>query len=142
MFVNPTVVDFRSYFIRDFPYGTTIDTVMDQDILNAITDAASNFNPGLFGDQGTYTTCYLNLSAHFLVMSLRASSQGIAGQYEWLVSSKGVGSVSEGLAIPPRIMDNPEFAMLTKTPYGAKYLFMVLPLLAGNIVSVCGGTNY
>ncbi len=125
--------NFKAYFTRDFPYGTDSSTVMDADINKAINLVLFTINSRLFGTQQNYTTGYLLLAAHYLVMNLRASSQGISGQYSWLQSSKGVGSVSEGLSIPQRILDNPSFAMLTKTSYGAQYLELVLPLLSGQM---------
>lgn len=140
-YIQPGIADFKSYFFRDFPYGTTLDTVTNADITNAMQLAAVNFNQGLFADQQTYQVAFLLLSAHFLVMNLRASSQGVSGQYEWLQNSKSAGSVSEGLSIPQRILDNPEFAMLSKTNYGAQFLLMVLPQLTGQIFTVCGRTN-
>lgn len=142
MFNDPTIAEFKTYFFRDFPYGTTAeDNVVDQDISNALQDAGFNFNPDFFQSQQNYTLGFLLLTAHFLVTNLRASSQGIAGQYSWLSSSKGVGSVSEGISIPERILANPELAMLSKTNYGAKFLFLILPQLTGQIFSICGGTQ-
>lgn len=141
-FNNPTTDEFKAYFFRDFPYGSDINTsVTDQDIMNALSDADVNINQGLFMGQAAYTTAFLLLSAHYMVLSLRASSQGIAGQYNFLQGSKGVGSVSESFNIPQRILDNPEFSMLCKTNYGAKYLGFILPLLSGQIFTVCGGTQ-
>lgn len=140
-YTPPSISQFKSYFFRDFPYGTTLDTVTDLDITNALQDAAVNFNESLWESQQTYQVGYMLLSAHFLVMALRASSQGVAGQYDWLQSSKGAGSVSEGLSIPQRVLDNPEFAMLSKTNYGAKYLMLLLPQLIGPVFSVCGRTQ-
>ncbi len=141
-FTDPTVADFKVYFVRDFPYGTDISkNVLDQDIQSAINDVGFNFNSGLFATQSNYSTGFLLLAAHFLVINLRASSQGIAGQYSWLEGSKSVGSVSESFNIPQRILDNPEFAMLSKTFYGAKYLFLILPLLTGNIFITHGRTT-
>lgn len=106
MYNNPTIAEFKSFFFRDFPYGTTLDKVTDQDISNALSECDVNFNPDFFDSQANYTLGFLLLTAHLMVMSLRSSSQGIAGQYDWLVSSKGVGSVSEGLSIPQRILEN------------------------------------
>lgn len=142
-YIQPGISDFKSYFFRDFPYTSDGDLtgVTDADITNAMQLCSVNFNEGLFADQQTYQVAFLLLSAHFLVMNLRASSQGIAGQYEWLQSSKSAGSVSEGLSIPQRILDNPEFAMLSKTNYGAQYLMMILPQLSGQVFIVCGRTT-
>ena len=139
-FDNPTIPEFKSYFFRDFPYGTTLDTVTDADISRGLTDSDAFVNADFFGSQAQYSIGFLLLAAHFMVMSLRASSQGISGQYDWLVSSKGVGSVSTGISIPQRIMDNPELAMLSQTPYGAKYLMIVIPQLSGQMFTVEGTT--
>jgi hypothetical protein len=135
------VADFQAQFVRDFPYGNNPTTVMDADILSAITYASYQINPGLFGDQGSYTLNFLLLSAHYLVMNLRSSSQGIAGAFTFLDNSRSAGSVSEGIQIPERIQEDPYFAMLCKTNYGAQYLFNILPLLSGQMFNACGSTN-
>jgi hypothetical protein len=143
MYVNPTKSDFQNYFYRDFPFTANpsdLTKVQTKDITKAFCDADSMINPELFASQSSYTLGYLHLAAHFLVMNLRASSQGISGQFGWLETSKSVGSVSEGLQVPQRIMDNPMFAMLSKTNYGAKYLYMILPMLSGQIFIVSGET--
>lgn len=136
----PNVTDFKQYFNRDFPYGSTTDTVMDSDILKAMNLASINLNEGLFPAQDNFWIGYLLLSAHYLVTNLQNSSQGIAGQYDWLTSSKSAGSVSQGIAIPDRILASPEFSMLTKTRYGALYLDLILPYLSGNFHVVLGDT--
>lgn len=142
MYLNPTVQDFKDYFVRDFPYGTDPQTsVLDVDITKAYGLVNINFNEGFFANQESYTIGYLLLSAHFLVLDLRASSQGISGQYSWIQSSKSVGSVSESFAIPERILENPELAMLSKTNYGAQFLLLILPQLTGMIFSVQGTTQ-
>jgi hypothetical protein len=143
-FTYPSVSDFQTYFFRDFPYTTDptdLTKVGSQDIMNAFATADAYFNQGLFCDQPTFTLGYLLLAAHCLVMNLRASSQGIAGQFEWLASNKSVGSVSQATSIPQRILDNPEYAYLSKTTYGTNFLVMVMPLLSGQIFGVCGGTR-
>jgi hypothetical protein len=140
-YLNPTVNDFKSYFVRDFPYGTDPSTeILDADIGRALTDAGINFNPNFWATQIAYTTGFLLLTAHYLVMNIQASSQGIASQYNWTTASKGVGSVSESYDIPERISANPELAMLAKTQYGAKYLMLILPQLSGQMFISCGGT--
>lgn len=140
-YTNPSVSDFKARFARDFPFGSAMSQVMDSDITNAFADAEVNLNPELWENQANYTTGYLLLSAHFLVTNIRASSQGINGNFEWLVSSKGVGSVSESFSIPDRVMKNPYLAMLSKTNYGAKYLMMILPQLTGQVFITAGSTQ-
>lgn len=137
----PDATAFKAYFTRDFPYGSTADTVQDSDIDKAIGQASFSLNESLVGTQAEFDIVFLLLTAHYLVVDLRMSSQGIQGQYEWLVSSKSVGSVSVGLSIPDRIMKQPAFAMLSKTPYGAKYLELLLPRLAGQILAISGRTQ-
>lgn len=140
----PDVDDFKARFFRDFPYGGengNLQQVQDADIEFALTDAGINFNEGLWGTQAMFSEAYLLLAAHFLVWNLRNSSQGIAGSYQWLETSKTVGSVSQGLTIPQQILDHPVLAMLSKTTYGAKYLFLLLPRLVGQIYTVCGATR-
>lgn len=142
MFSNPTIDDFKAYFVRDFPYGTDpLTSILDADIAKAYGQVNFGINQSLFDIQENYTIGYLLLAAHWLVVDMRASSQGIAGQFSWLESSKSVGSVSEGFSIPQRIMDNPFFAYLTKTNYGAKYLMLLLPQLTGNMYIACGSTR-
>lgn len=142
MFSYPSVADFKSFFTRDFPYGTDpAVAILDQDIGNAFLKTNVNFNQNFFADQGSFNIGYLLLSAHYLVMSIRASSQGLNGQFNFLQQSKNAGSVAEAFAIPQRILDNPNWAFLCKTNYGAEYLALILPQLAGQIFSVHGGTS-
>lgn len=139
-YVIPSISDFKTYFVRDFVYGISSNTVTDADITNAMILAGVNFNVDLWGSQQAYTVGYLYLSAHYLVMNLRGSQQGQNGSFSWLINSKAVGNVSEGISIPQRILDNPELAWLSKTYYGLQYLMMILPQLMGNVVTVCGTT--
>ncbi len=140
-FINPSVSDFKLYFVRDFPYGSDMDTtVIDADITNAIAKAAININTSLFEDQDSYNIGFLYLAAHHLVMNLRASSQGISGQFHWLETSKGVSGVSTSVSIPDDILKNPAYSWLTKTNYGTEYLMMIYSQLVGNISVVSGAT--
>ncbi len=139
---NPSVADFKAYFYRDFPYGTDMDTdVLDQDITKCFQQTNFNINQALFSDQSSYTVGYLLLAAHYLVVDLRMSSQGLNGQYSFLEQSKSVGQVSQSFAIPQRIQDDPYMAMLMKTNYGAKYLELILPGLSGQIFISYGSTR-
>lgn len=143
MYNNPTIQDFKDQFVRDFPYNTDPTVgVTDSDIANAYNFVnLFGLSECFYANQGQYTLGYLLLSAHFLVMNLRASSQGLQGSYSWIQTNKAVGSVSEGYAIPQRILDNPEFAMISKTTYGAQWLMFVLPQLTGMTFSVYGRTR-
>lgn len=141
-FLNPSIDDFKNYFTRDFPYGTDPSiSILDTDIAKAYGQVNFAINPALFSNQENYILGYLWLAAHWLVVDLRASSQGIAGRYNWLETSKSVGNVSASYGIPPRILENPNFAMLSQTQYGAKYLQLLLPGLISNVFTVMGHTG-
>lgn len=138
---DPTISDFQAYFNRDFPYGNVdLTTVNDTDVNKALISQQNTINPGLFVNQNLYTQGALLLAAHYLVMNLRNSAQGIAGQYLWLTASKSVGPVSSAYSIPERILENPELALLAGTAYGAQYLAMIIPYLTGVMFPVAGGT--
>lgn len=137
---NPSIADFQGYFLRDFPYTSDITTgVTSQDIANAYGLVNININQGLFGSQENYTIGYFYLAAHYLVLNVRAGSQGINGQATWIQQSKAVQGVTETFSIPQRILDNPLFAQLVKTNYGYQFLQIVLPQLSGQVISVQGG---
>lgn len=141
-YLNPTIVEFKSYFDRDFPFGTDPETsVLDSDIGKAYGLVNMTINPALFCNQADYTIGYLYLAAHYLCMNLMASSQGMNGQFNFLEQSKSVGSVSQSFAIPQRVLDNPDWSILLKTNYGAQYMQLILPLLCGQTFIVRGSTR-
>lgn len=141
-FTNPSVQDFKDYFYRDFPYGTDPNVaILDQDIAKAFQMTNINVSQDLWGDQSSYNIGYFLLSAHYLVMNLRASSQGINGQFNFLQQSKNVAAVAEAFGIPQRILDNPDWSILCKTNYGAQYIQLILPQLSGQIFIAYGSTR-
>lgn len=140
-YTNPSVSDFKAYFNRDFPYGNSdLTTIQDADILKAQLQAFDTINSNLFPTQNLYTTGVQLLSACLMVQNLRSSSQGIAGKFEWQVNSKNVAAVASSFSIPQRILDNPEFSIYASNTYGVQYLAMVIPLLTGQMFAVQGGT--
>ena len=136
----PSIAQFKSQFVRDFPYGSTSDTVTDADIANAITEAAFYVNESFFDTESNFQFAYNFVVAHCLVTNLRNSSQGVAGAFAFLENSKSVGSVSQGFSIPDSILNNPAYMFMTKTTYGAKYLSIVYPLAIGQVNAVGGAT--
>lgn len=141
-YTAPTVANFKAQFARDFPYGTDPNiAVLDTDITNAFVFTDNTINQSLWGSQSIYTMAYCLLAAHFMVLSLRAGSQGLNGQWTWLQNSKGVGAVNEAFGIPQRVLDNPDFAQYYKTNYGAQYMNLLWPQLSGQVLTVCGGTQ-
>ena len=141
-FTNPSVEDFKTYFARDFPFGTDIDNnVLDADITKAQSMTDIEIPDALFADQTAFDIGFNLLSAHYLVINLRSSSQGLSGQFSWLQNSRSVAGVSEGIAIPEMMTQNPMYAMYTKTNYGAQYLMMVYTNLIGHVSTVEGCTR-
>ena len=138
-----TVDEFRGWFSRDFPYSQDGDLtgVTTQDILKAFAEAGLNFNPSLFDTDDNKKLGFLYLAAHYLVIDLQNSSQGINGRYEGIMSNKTVGSVSVGYTIPSWITDHPIYSLLSQTKYGLKYLSLIIPGLVGNVVAVKGATQ-
>lgn len=115
--------------------------ILDADIEKAFSEAVAVFNQGLFSDDDSLKLAYLYLTAHFLVLDIKTSLQGINGNSQYPVSSRSVGSVSESYAIPQAYLDSPVLSYFSKTNYGLKYLSMVQPNLMGNIVAVEGWTT-
>lgn len=141
-FVNPTVQDFKDFFVRDFPYNSDPDLgVTDSDIANAYRLTNAMINPDFFGTDDIYALYYLYLAAHYLVTSLNSSSSGVSGSWSGLVASKSVGSVSTSYSIPQKYLDNPQFGWLASTRYGAMYLSFLVGQLSGAIFTVCGSTR-
>jgi hypothetical protein len=140
--IAPQIPQFQSYFVDDFPYGPDPKTQFpDYRILNAIQMIGlSFFNPDFFGDQVTFNIGYLLLSAHYMVMNIRRASQGMKGQFGFLQNSKSAG-ITVGIEIPQRIKDNPDFAWLCQTNYGAEYLHLILPQLSGQMYAIPRMTN-
>jgi hypothetical protein len=141
-FTNPQQTDFQNFFQRDFMYSSDpTQGVTNVDIANAFARVNVEINQNLFPDQATYTMGYYYLTAHYLVLAIRASTQGLNGQYNWAQNNKSVMGVSESFEIPERIKNHPKFMMLSKTNYGAAYLDLLLPFLVGQIGIAYGTTS-
>lgn len=138
-----TVAEFKTWFSRDFPYSEDGDLtgVTSADISKAFAEASMNFNPSLFETDDDKKLGFLYLAAHYLVIDLQNSSQGINGKYEGLMASKTVGSVSVGYQIPTWLLEHPIFSLLSQTKYGMKYLSLIIPLLVGNVAGIKGITH-
>lgn len=141
-YTYPNVSDFKLQFARDFPYTSDIATgVTDADIQNALNLAMITFNGCIWPSQLIFSTAFLYLAANYLVLNLRAAGLGISGSFNWIETSKSVQGVSQSFAVPKSIQDNPFFALLTRTTYGATYFAMMYPYLAGSGMGVVAGTT-
>lgn len=140
-YTNPNIDAFKAYFQRDFVYGSNPSlNVLDSDITKALTKAAIYINQNLFPYQAAYDIGFLNLSAHLMVIDLQSASQGAAGSWDWLISSKSVGNVSTSMAIPDKILAHPLYSYYSKTNYGLEYLMQVFPYMVGVTFTVEGKT--
>lgn len=137
-----TVSEFKTWFSRDFPYSDDPNVgITDNDITKAFSEASLIFNPSLWDTEDNKKLGFLYLTAHYLVIDLQNSSQGINGRYEGIMSNKSVGSVSVGYQLPSWVTDNPVYSLLAQTRYGMKYLSMILALMIGSVVAVKGATH-
>ncbi len=144
-----TLPDFKKRFARDFKYGKGTETVTDDDIANAMTDAMLVFNPRLFSVADGWNG-FLYLTAHFVRINIEAAGGlqaeteglGIENQAEQVLNSAGVGGVQKSYVDPPDWVKRfPLLQQLWLTTYGQKYVAMVQPKLVGNIGIVPGPTD-
>lgn len=121
--------------------NTDQEKVTDYDIARAfVASFAFNVSAALFGDQSAFTYAMNLLAAHYLCETLQAGGTGLGGKGEWLTTTKTVGNVMEGYAIPDRVLKSPFLAKLSKTTYGAQFLELVSPYLIGNVQAFRGIT--
>jgi len=115
------------------------DYIEDDDIENAFDEACMKFRSSLFKNDQEITLGYLYLTAHFLVGDLNAGGSN-GGSNAGIVSSKSVGSVSEGYVIPAW-MQKPQYSFYATSYYGRKYVNMIYSRTRGNMAAVWSGTN-
>ena len=141
-----TLDDFKKRFLRDFKYGKGRDTVVDDDIANAMQDAMLVFNPALFSVAEGWLG-FLYLSAHYVRINIEAAGGlqadpeglGIENQAEQVLTGSGAGGVNQNFAEPPEwIKRFPLLLQLWLTTYGQKYCAMVQPKLVGAVGAVEG----
>ena len=138
-----TVAEIKTWFSRDFPYSENgeLTGITDTDIQKAFAEASMNFNPSLFATVDEQKLGFLYLAAHYLVIDIQNSTQGLNGKYEGIMSNKSVGSVSVGYQIPDWVTSSPIYSLLSQSKYGMKYLSLIIPQLIGNISAVRGATH-
>jgi len=117
---------------------SVLNYTQDSDILEAFEEAKINFNEGLFPDDATRLKMFLFLAAHYLTMDFR---NALGSNQIGIVTSKSVGSVSEGYSIPSWILNNPALSMYASTGYGIKYASLIKPYITGNVFIVRGRTT-
>ena len=137
-----TIAEFKTWFQRDFPFSEDpTKGITDADIEKAFAEAAFVFNKSLF-EEKDQKLAFLYISAHYLVIDLKNSSMGLKGTFNGLMTNKSVGSVSVGYSMPNWILENPIYSLIAQTPYGVKYLSLIINSCIGNFVAVKGATHH
>ena len=143
--ISITVEEFKTQFDRnEFTYGVDLPNVRDKDITDAINNALSLFNQGLYPlpseeypvDVGKLALLYL--TAHELKKILNEVID--QGQSQFNQSSRSVGSISESLAIPEWMNDS-VYSYFTLTAYGIRFLIISRPYMDGAVYSIRGATQ-
>lgn len=102
--------------------------VSDAEIQQAIDLAKMKINQSLkYPSDDFFKEMLLLLSAHNLYLTLQGNSGGGGGNglYE---TSRSVGSVSQGFAVPDYLLKNPSYSQYYKSPYGSDYISQMHPL--------------
>ena len=113
--------------------------VLDTDVADAIIQADMTINTNL--SPGLIEIAHKYLSAHILCDSISMSRTGLQSQYNGIVASKSVGSVSESFSIPEKMLKVPTFAWLNTTKYGNKYISLIYPYIIGGVGIAFGGST-
>lgn len=114
--------------------------VQDSDIERAFIEAKAVFNQALFGSDEEIKQGYLYLTAHYLVMDLRAAMGGLFAAGTFPMTSRSAGNVSESYGVPSAYTEDPALAYLAGSAYGMKYLSLVIAATRGNVFVVQGAT--
>lgn len=139
-----TIEDFKAHFYRDFTYGTlseNCDVIADEDLSKAFDEAKINFNPALWSTQGELKIALLYAVAHYLVIDIQMSKEGVDSSGGFPVNSRSVGSISESYQIPNWVSSSPYLSMFASTKYGLKYCSLLRPRLVGNVQVFAGLTT-
>lgn len=111
----------------------------DTDIEEAIQEASINFNPGLFEDCNKAKAAFGMLVAHYLTVDF---NNALGNNQVGIMTSKSVGSVSQGYSIPAWLSSNPVLSAYATTGYGIKYATLIQPYLCGQIILSQGKVTY
>ena len=117
---------------------SVLNYTQDGDILEAFEEAKINFNEGLFADDSMALKAFLFLAAYYLTMDFM---NALGNNQIGILTSKSVGSVSEGYSIPGWLLNNPMLSMYASNGYGIKYATLIKPYLTGNFFIVKGHTT-
>ena len=116
--------------------------VLDSDIEKAYFQAKQFFNNNLFDNETDLLSYICYLIAHYLVIDLQMSQEGVNSTGYYIPNHTTVGDVSESYSNPTNSQgDSFILYQLNQTRYGQKYLSLISPLLVGHFNSVRGTTT-
>lgn len=116
--------------------------VLDSDIEKAYFQAKQFFNNNLFDNENDLLSYICYLIAHYLVIDLQMSQEGVNSTGYYIPNHTTVGDVSESYSNPTNSQgDSFILYQLNQTRYGQKYLSLISPLLVGHFNSVKGTTT-
>lgn len=122
--------------------SSTNTYVLDADIEKAIFQAKQFFNPNLFSTEDELLSFLVYLVAHYLVVDIQMSQEGINSTGYYIPNHVTVGDVSESYSNPTNSQgDSSIMYQLNQTRYGQKYLALVSPLMVGHFSFVGGSTT-
>lgn len=131
----------------DTEYWSEVDTetniyVLDSDIEKAYFQARQFFNPALFDNENDLLSYICYLIAHYLVIDIQMSQEGVNSTGYYIPNHTTVGDVSESYSNPTNSQgDSFILYQLNQTRYGQKYLSLISPLLVGHYNSIRGTTT-
>ena len=113
--------------------------VMDSDIEEAMSEAAAWFPEHAPMAHEEYVTCFLLLTAHFLIKDWQASHQGLnASGSGGILLSRTAGKMSASYAVSTLLQQNPQWQALVDTWWGLKAMTMLARYNVGNVIGVQG----
>ena len=113
--------------------------VMDSDIEEAMDEAQAYFPEHAPMVHEEYVTCFLLLTAHFLIKDWQATHQGLnASGSSGILTSRTVGKMSAGYAVSTLLKQYPQWQALVDTWWGLKAVTLMSRYNVGNVMGVQG----
>lgn len=113
--------------------------VMDSDIQEAMGEAAAYFPEYAPMVHDEYVTCFLLLTAHFLIKDWQATHQGLnASGASGILTSRTVGKMSAGYQVSTLLQMYPQWQALIDTWWGLKAMTLMARYNVGNVMGVQG----
>ena len=113
--------------------------VMNSDIEEAMSEAAAWFPEHAPMIHEEYVTCFLLLTAHFLVKDWQAAHQGLnASGASGILLSRTAGKMSASYGVSTLLQQNPQWQALIDTWWGLKAMTMLARYNVANIMGVQG----